>query len=325
MRKIFSGKSTIANFVAILCLLSIFAVSFKVENPSLKSMLLQSSDNATVQTGGKAAVQTKEKKTGNSAGKNEAIAENKKKAVVSEKIKPTIRTVSEFERNIYLGLKGQKDEIQFSIEGYDQDKYNFKNVNKIIEKEPTIEYGYTGMVGSVSYVDDGSAALMKVTFNYNVSKEKRIKMKQLAEKKATAVLKKIIHPGMTDLQKEKVIHDYIVNNTVYDYKNYRKGTIPMEAYTDYGVLIPGSAVCDGYAKAMFRLLNQAGVKCLYIVGTASDGKNSFGHAWNKVKINGKYYNVDATWDDPVYSNGKNGITYEYYNKSDKQFKKDHVW
>ena len=34
-----------------------------------------------------------------------------------------------------------------------------------------------------------------------------------------------------------------------------------------------------------------GLECWVVAGTTS-GK---GHAWNKVKLNGKYYNVDAGW------------------------------
>ena len=68
---------------------------------------------------------------------------------------------------------------------------------------------------------------------------------------------------------------------------------------------------------MYRLLNQAGIKCIYVAGPT--------HAWNIVKIAGKYYQVDATWDDPVSSDGKNILSHKYFNKSDAFFKKDHVW
>ena len=296
MGKILSGRLKATGLVAIVFLLVIFAASADIGNPTSKPTFIQTAAEATTTT----------------------------PAVVSNKIKTKVSTVAQYERNLYLGLKNQEDKIQFSIEGYNKTKYNFDNINKIFEKEPTIAYGYTGMNGSITYTSDGKA-VMKIKFLYSASKDKRKKMKADTEKKATAILKKIIKPEMTDLQKEKVIHDYIVNHTAYDYNNYIKGTIPMEDYTDYGALVKGKAVCDGYAKAMFRLLNKAGVKCLYIVGTANDKNGSFDHAWNKVKINGKYYNVDATWDDPIYPDGKNGISYDYFNKSDAQFKKDHNW
>ena len=296
MGKILSGRLKAASLLAIVFFLVLFAASANTASPTSKPTFIPTAAEANTRT----------------------------PAVVSNKIKSKVSTVAQYERNLYMGLKNQSDKIQFSIVGYNKDKFNFDNMNKIIEKEPIIAYGYTGMNGSVTYSSDGKA-VMKIKFLYSASKDKRKKMKADTEKKAAAILKKIIKPKMTDLQKERAIHDYIVKNTVYDYKNFINGTIPMESYTDYGALVKGRAVCDGYAKAMFRLLNKAGVKCLYIVGTASDENGSYAHAWNKVKINGKYYNVDATWDDPVYSDGKNGISYDYYNKSDAKFRQDHSW
>ena len=145
-------------------------------------------------------------------------------------------------------------------------------------------------------------------------------MKTAVEKKAKEILGSIITPTMKDYEKEKAIHDYVVNNSRYDIENYNANTIPSESYSDYGVLIKGVAVCDGYAKAMFRLLNDAGVKTLYVIGTADGG----GHAWNIVQLGGQYYQLDTTWDDPVSSSG-NILSYKYYNVTDSVMAKDHGW
>lgn len=139
--------------------------------------------------------------------------------------------------------------------------------------------------------------------------------------KAKSIISKIIKPGMTDYQKEKAIHDYIVNNTRYDTRSY----VPEESYTPYGVLINGVAVCQGYAYATALLLNMAGVKSIVVVGTAGGGP----HAWNIVQINGQYYHLDTTWDDPVVLTGnntiKNVLRYNYFNLSDSEIAKDHYW
>ena len=86
-------------------------------------------------------------------------------------------------------------------------------------------------------------------------------MKKASQKAADKILKKIIKPGMKDWEKEISIHNYIVENCEYD---RNKKSYPADVYMDYGVLISKKAVCEGYAKAMYRLLNSAGVKCLYI-------------------------------------------------------------
>lgn len=104
----------------------------------------------------------------------------------------------------------------------------------------------------------------------------------------------VVEPGMTDLEKAVALHDYIVLNCEYDYDNYLNGSIPRRSYSAYGVLADQTAVCQGYALAYKLLLNQSGIECYMVT---SDTMN---HAWNLIVLDGEYYQVDVTWDDPVY-------------------------
>jgi transglutaminase/protease-like cytokinesis protein 3 len=36
------------------------------------------------------------------------------------------------------------------------------------------------------------------------------------------------------------------------------------------------------------------------------------HVWNYVYLDGKWLHLDLTWDDPIYSNGKNSLTHDYF-------------
>lgn len=143
----------------------------------------------------------------------------------------------------------------------------------------------------------------------------------LVYKKANEILHLIIKPDMSDLEKEIAIHDYVVKNTVYDYKNYLNNTIPPESYSVYGVLMKGIGVCDGYAKTMDLLLNMAGIET-YIIGGKGLGEP---HAWNIVKIDGEYYHLDSTWDDPAPDMGPNYVRHTYLNLSDKEMSRSHSW
>ncbi len=141
-------------------------------------------------------------------------------------------------------------------------------------------------------------------------------------KLAQAVLKKIIKNGMSEFEKAKAIHDYMVMNIDYDYANYLANTIPSSSYTIEGALKNKYAVCSGYAKAFMLLCQSSGLQCTYVTGTAGGP-----HAWNQIRIDGKWYNVDVTWDDPV-SVGKafNDHTfnrYSYFLISDELMSKDH--
>ena len=141
--------------------------------------------------------------------------------------------------------------------------------------------------------------------------------------KADEIIKSIIKPGMSDIQKEFAIHDYLVLNTKYDYDNYIKGTVPYESYTPYGVLVNGVGVCQGYAEAAKLLFDKSGIESYIVFGEASSGGSSGGHAWNIVKIGGKYYQLDVTWDDPV-TDDTGFLRYDYFNLSDKEISKDHT-
>lgn len=121
-----------------------------------------------------------------------------------------------------------------------------------------------------------------------------------------------IEEGMSDLEKAITLHDFIVLNCEYDYQNYLDKTLPREVYTTYGTLVNRKAVCQGYALTYKFLLNKAGIEC-YMV--SSDEMN---HAWNLIKLDGQYYQVDTTWDDPVWD--RYGlVTHSYMFLSDAVF------
>ncbi|MDE7131457.1 MAG: InlB B-repeat-containing protein, partial [Lachnospiraceae bacterium] len=112
------------------------------------------------------------------------------------------------------------------------------------------------------------------------------------KRKAEAALA-CVTDGMSDDMKATVLHDYLVINVEYDYDNYLSGNIPGDSYNAYGTLVNGTAVCNGYALAYKYLLNRVGIECYMVTS------RSMNHAWNMVKLDGEYYHVDTTWDDPV--------------------------
>lgn len=99
----------------------------------------------------------------------------------------------------------------------------------------------------------------------------------------------------TEYQNIMFIHDYLVNNIEYDSSYQGVGS-----YSIYGALIEKKCVCEGYAKAFKYLSNSAGYECEMLQGTATNSSGQTeSHAWNCVKLNGIWYQVDTTWDDPI--------------------------
>lgn len=144
-------------------------------------------------------------------------------------------------------------------------------------------------------------------------------------KKAKEIINSVTKPGMTDFEKELALHDYVVLNTKYDNDNYLHGTISGFSYSSYGVLIKGIGVCEGYAVTMNLLLNMVGIETRVVQGTANNGvEKNGGHEWNIVKIEDEYYNLDATWDDPV-TDIAGYVSHNYFNISDNELSMDHHW
>ena len=97
----------------------------------------------------------------------------------------------------------------------------------------------------------------------------------------------------------KMVHDYLVDNISYD-----SSLSKQNIYNIYGALVNRECVCEGYARAFKYLLDELDIPCVMVIGTAT---NSHGetenHAWNYVQLNGNWYAVDSTWDDPVVIGG----------------------
>lgn len=145
---------------------------------------------------------------------------------------------------------------------------------------------------------------------------KRPESSSSASPEILALLDGIVSPSMSEYEKVKAIHDYLVIHVNYDYENLSAGTLPDSAFTADGALLMHSAVCEGYAKAFSLLCDLSGVENTLVYGTADDGTGVQSHAWNQVRIDGAWYNMDVTWDDPlmngrVVTDGSNMI-YDYF-------------
>ena len=100
--------------------------------------------------------------------------------------------------------------------------------------------------------------------------------------------------GLTaDADKALAIHDYLVSHFHYDVDNYTAGKIPADSYRSGGLFMNGTGVCQAYAYGYQYLLDKLDIEC-YV--TSSEVMN---HAWNIVNIDGAYYHVDCTSDDPL--------------------------
>lgn len=235
-----------------------------------------------------------------------------------------INNPQEYYDALRYALANFKSQVTLNISNYNSKDYSLEIANKVVNDNPILNYGYRGTRASISSYASTGPAVMDINFNYDFTKERMEYMKKASENKAKEIISKVLKTGMSDLEKELALHDYVVNNAKYDARLYTDN-MPSESYLDYGVLIEGVGVCDSYARAMYRLLNTAGIESIYVIGDGVSGGQIIPHAWNIVKIQDNYYQLDATWNDPVLSSGGDELSYAYFNVTDEKLSKDHIW
>ena len=182
----------------------------------------------------------------------------------------------------------------------DEDAYSLEEWSKVYGlvymQEPRLFYMSAKLkVGKLFYLTKDSAAINEM------------------QKSIDAVADKLVAEAngkSTTFEKLKVFHDYLVLNSTFELK---------DEITDYNSTIynafgsgeaQGNIQCAGYAKAMQYLCDKSGIVSMVVTGETNSGQS---HAWNVVDVDGKWYNLDATWDDPILNtpNYKN-IRYNFF-------------
>ena len=191
------------------------------------------------------------------------------------------------EKLIVEGIKAWQTSIDVSELGLTRDDIDNGAVRSIINSHPE----FISLSGGYRYWTSGST-ITQIEFTYltNAKEEQQELDAALQEVKS-----KIDISGMTDEEIVLAYHEYLTSTVAYAYEDYFNGTIAANhGYDMYGALVKHSCVCQGYAETMFYLLREAGLSC------AVASSENINHAWNIVKIHGKWYHIDATWDDPVW-------------------------
>ncbi len=185
----------------------------------------------------------------------------------------------------------------------DVSKYNFKCtlsggyvycdeiddiMRKIYYHYPEINY-YANTSLMYNY---SNGKVKKITFSYKMTKTEMQEKRKYLSYMATYMYQRI-NPSWSDMQKALYIHDFIVANYCYDNRWY---TDPGEEI--HGMLEMfenGTGVCQAYAYAMIFFLRQVDINSYMAIS------NEDNHGWNVVEIDGNWYHIDATHDDPVYN------------------------
>ncbi len=214
-------------------------------------------------------------------------------------------------RGFYNGFLNWEKEIVVPRKGVD-----LKRITDIIQfinlDNPNLFYVKLFFY-NYSYDDDTFTLLTDYFFDQNLTKKIEEKLlKIIAEIKGKIT-------GKTEYEREISLHDMFIRNILYDEKMAGNEELMVKNNTIVGPLLYKNAVCEGIAKATKFLLNQLDILCIVVEGVSK--KTGEDHAWNIVKIDGKPYHLDVTWNIGLSDQGF--IAHDYLNLTTADIELDH--
>ncbi|MBP7187774.1 MAG: hypothetical protein KBA55_13665 [Ruminococcus sp.] len=223
-----------------------------------------------------------------------------------EAYRPAYRQLSDKEKAVYEALyRGISDKKEFILLPYEIDGDTYSRVYCMLEKQE----GKFFYLGSSYYTAD-KLREAQIVYRDGIDRaDEKIAELENAEKEAVSYVDN--YSG--DYEKVMAINDYIVKNC-----EYVSGADVEYSPTAYGCLVEKAANCEGYAKAFDMIAADAGIESQLITGITDKGEN---HAWNQVKVDGEWYNIDVTWAD---TDDGDEVRRAYFLCDDADFLKTHT-
>lgn len=180
---------------------------------------------------------------------------------------------------ILNGLKAWETEIdvsQYQI-STDESKLFFAEV---VNENPDLFY----VTGAASFIFSSTKAIsIKPVYNSAYTQQSVQTYNNAFNKAYSEAIPD--SSGMSKVQIARALHDYLAQHMRYDES--------LKKYDAYAAFVEGTAVCQGYSLAYGAMLKKAGIPFVYAISDKMD------HMWNVIQIDGKWYHVDVTWDDPL--------------------------
>ncbi len=220
----------------------------------------------------------------------------------TSKVKHGYNSLNADEKDLYSRILNAADNFQPTVTF--KSEIPFTSYQKVFGlvyfQEPQLFW----LDGTYEIVD---GKVSSTTLYFHCNKDEAVKKQAEIDAKVKEIMAAFPKNATTN-DKLKVFHDYVIKHCSFT----KDGTYVQ---TIYGALVEGKVQCEGYAKVMGYLCDKAGIENMLIVGTNNQKAS---HAWNLVKVDGDWYNIDLTWDDPANKTDPNYVRYTYFNVTDAE-------
>lgn len=240
-------------------------------------------------------------------------------------------SIDNFKKHMMSGLTADQATVLNQIlKGIDNFETDINIKSNVFKKDDLESLKSLFVLVKIACIENSSVAstykyagnneyITAIKLTYTKTEQKALSEKNQLNQKVDSILKGIT-TGMDEFQRIEYIHDTI--NKLCVYGESETGNQDSA----YGCLVEGKAICEGYSKAFLLLCNRAGIDCTIVTGTAlSDSGESVSHMWNMVMVDGDWYHIDLTWDDPTLNPAdKNYVRYDFFNLTDSEISQTHT-
>lgn len=202
----------------------------------------------------------------------------------------------------YTVINAGKDEFTFycpkeydtcieDVKNLAKDQITLSNINNYV-------HPFNSFKNMSTQTDTLGRVKLSFTKSYTATDIKLIK-------EAIASIKdEVINPNLSTEDQLKAIHNYIIDNSIYDSNRTDNNVIEYKSDIAYGPLIEGYGICGGYSDAFELFLEELKIKSYKV--------SSVSHVWNAVNLYDNWYHIDLTWDDPVTNTGDQIIEDKFF-------------
>lgn len=197
-----------------------------------------------------------------------------------------VEKLEEVENNIYKHLENRDEKFTFLYTGK---RTEFEDnirmwIKESYSKDDYLERSWLEIKPKANITANGIETTLDVTYLTTKEQEEYI------EKELESITESITNANMSDLEKVRVINNYIINRYEYDYT--------LKSISVYSGLTTEMAVCQGYSMTAYKMFKYAGIENRIIIGRIKD----IPHSWNCVKVQGNWYQLDITNNDSIEQN-----------------------